>query len=335
MAHLGADSLTLLTELARCQIALHEESRAMADPRSEEAANAAAAAERATQAVLRRALALDDSTTEWRALAHEALKVLLDVSRERECRETGLYDEPTPAFRSVMAERSVSDAAVVPTVSALMTVQARTVPAAVASTASSIAVPTKPAATAPAETKTAAPLQAPTIPPSAQADAPTATAEAPAPTSGTSTSVVAGDDEETAFRFKLRPPLLENINLRDLSPETREVLRAKPRGITLLEGIRLMKELKIAGYGDDFSVEQTGDEEAGKKWKSGSGSKANVAEKFWVEFVEDVPFEDVNRDDIRDALKILPQQPFQHSKGKKFVAEFGFKALVEDLEAEE
>lgn len=151
MAHLGANSLTLLTELARCQIALHEESRAMADPRSEDAANAAAAAERATQAVLRRALALgdrelardplravaaelgialDDSTSEWRALAHEALKVLVDVSCERERREIGQYREPTPIFRSVMSGRSASEAAVLPAVPTPTPVQSRTVPAA-------------------------------------------------------------------------------------------------------------------------------------------------------------------------------------------------------------
>ncbi len=46
MAHLDADGPTLSTEPARCQIALHEESRAMADPRLEVPANATAAAER-------------------------------------------------------------------------------------------------------------------------------------------------------------------------------------------------------------------------------------------------------------------------------------------------
>lgn len=97
-----------------------------------------------------------------------------------------------------------------------------------------------------------------------------------------------------------------------------------------------MKEFKLAGYGDDFSIEQTGDEAAGKKWKSNSGSKSNFCENFWVEFVGDVPFEEADRDHIRDALKILPELPYQHSKGKeKFVAKNGFRALIEDLDAEE
>lgn len=297
--HLSAEHVTLLTELARFQIAAHEALRASAAPRSEAAANFAAQAERATQDMLRRALALgdrtpviaplrevarhlgvtlDETSADWRALAFEALRVMLDVAREREWREVGTYAEPTPIFRSAMASRTFSPASALP----------------------AVAVQTAP------------------------------------PPLGVPAAGIATENDDTAFRIKLRPPLLENIDLRDLSSEMRAVLAAKPRGITFLEGIQLMKELKTAGYGDDFSTEQTGNEAAGKKWKSNSGSKANFCEKFWVEFVGDVPFENADRDDIRDALKILPDLPYQHSKGKtKFVAEFGFKALVEDLEAEE
>ena len=54
--HLIAQDIILLTELARCQIAAHEAARAMADPRTEEAAIFAAQTERATQDMLRRAL---------------------------------------------------------------------------------------------------------------------------------------------------------------------------------------------------------------------------------------------------------------------------------------
>ena len=46
--HLSAEHVTLLTELARCQIAAHEALRASAGPRSEAAANFAAQTERAT-----------------------------------------------------------------------------------------------------------------------------------------------------------------------------------------------------------------------------------------------------------------------------------------------
>ncbi|WP_102109308.1 hypothetical protein [Oceaniglobus roseus] len=359
--HLSPEHVTLLTELARCQIAAHEALRASADPRSEAAANFAAQTERATQDMLRRALALgdrtpvtdplremarqfgvtlDETSSGWRALAVEALRIMLDVSRERERREVGTYEDVTPIFRSVMASRSASPAAALPVAASRSSAPALPNTAAAASAATSIAVPPMTAASTPQPaTEAAAPLQAPVDSAAAPAANAATVPGAPAtsqPAAGDASPDTAAKDDDTAFRIKLRPPLLKNIDLRDLSPETREVVLTKPRGITLLEGIKLMKELKMAGYGDDFSLEQTGDADAGKKWTSNSGSEANVAEKFWVEFVGDVPFEDANRDHIRDALKFLPELPFQHSKGKtKFVSEFGFRALIEDLEAEE
>lgn len=356
--HLSPEHVKLLTELARCQIAAHEALRASAEPRAEAAANFAAQTERATQNMLRRALALgdrtpvteplremarclgvtlDETSADWRALAFEALRVMLDVSREREKREVGTYEEVTPIFRSVMARRSASPAAALPVAASRSSALALAVPAAAAPVAAAQPAPTIPAATTPqTATEAVAPLQAPVEPaaaPAANADTVPAT---PQPSAGAASPDTAAKDHDTAFRIKLRPPLLKNIDLRDLSPETREVVLTKPRGITLLEGIKLMRELKMAGYGDDFSMEQTGDAAAGKKWKSNSGSKANFCENFWVEFVGDVPFENSDRDDIRDALKILPSLPYQHSKGKdRFVAKNGFRALVQDLDAEE
>jgi hypothetical protein len=52
----------------------------------------------------------DESTADWRALAFEALRVMLDVSREREKREVGTYEDMMPIFRSVLASRSASAA---------------------------------------------------------------------------------------------------------------------------------------------------------------------------------------------------------------------------------
>lgn len=360
MDHLSAEDMTLLTELVRCQIATHEAVRAMADPRTEEAAHFVAQTERATQNMLRRALALgdrtpaeaplreiarclgvtlDETSAEWRGLAFEGLRIMLDVSRERERREIGTYEDVAPVFRSVMAGRSASPATALSMVAVQSSAPARAIPAAAAPVEIVPTVEAIPTATASAETPVAIPPQVPVESPAAPAAhgiTPAASPETPVLASGNPAFGVAAEDDDTAFRIKQRPPRLENIDRRVLSPEMQEVMRTKPRGITLLEGIQLMKELKIAGFGEDFSVEQTGDEAAGKKWKSNSGSKANVAEKFWVEFVGDVPFEDVDRDDIRDALKILPELPYQHSKGTdKFVARNGFRALVDDLDAEE
>lgn len=360
MDHLSAQHVTLLSELARFQIAAHEAARAMADPRSEVAANFAAEAERANQDMLRRALALgdrspvtdplremanrmgvtlDESTADWRALAFEALRVMLDVSREREKREVGTYDEMTPIFRSVMASRSAAPAAALPAVAAQAVAPALAVPAASAPTASPMAEPATATAAAPAEIEVAAPAQAPAgsfAAPAANVDTPAAAPEPPAAASASVLRNTATRDDDTAFRIKMRPPLLKNIDLRDLSPGMQEILHTKPRGITLLEGIRLMKELKTAGYGEDFSQKQTADADAGQRWIKDSTSKARFAETYWVEFVGDVAFERVEEEAIRDAMKLLPRLPNKHSKGKdKLLARNGFAVLVDDIDAEE
>lgn len=166
--HLSPEHVTLLTELARCQIAAHEAQRASAEPRSEAAATFAAQTERATQDMLRRALALgdrspvtaplremarrlgvtlDESTADWRALAFEALRVMLDVSREREKREVGTYEEATPIFRSVMASRSASATTPLP-----MAASQSLAPALAAPGVSPVAVPAMAAPTTPQRT---------------------------------------------------------------------------------------------------------------------------------------------------------------------------------------
>jgi hypothetical protein len=119
--HLKPEHVALLSEMARFQIAAHEALRASAEQRSEAAASFAAQTERATQAMLRRTLALgdrspvveplrdmakrlgvtlDETSADWRALAFEALRVMLDVSREREKRELGTYEEAIRCQRS-------------------------------------------------------------------------------------------------------------------------------------------------------------------------------------------------------------------------------------------
>lgn len=114
---------TLLTALVRFEIEAFERARALADLRSPDAAEADLRREEALQATLRRALflgdrdiaraplahvaerlgiVLDDADRDWKALAYEATKVLLDVSEERHRRSRGLYTEPTPVFRRAL-----------------------------------------------------------------------------------------------------------------------------------------------------------------------------------------------------------------------------------------
>ncbi len=110
----------LLEGLARFEIAAFEQARAVAGPRSSEAAALDLRREEALQATLRKALwhgdrevarnplrhvavqlgiDLDEADADWTALAYEATKVLLDVSQERARRQQGFYDQPTMVFR--------------------------------------------------------------------------------------------------------------------------------------------------------------------------------------------------------------------------------------------
>jgi len=132
MAIAPETQVQLLESLARFEIAAFERARAVAGPRSAEAAAMDLRREEALQTTLRQALyfgnrevaqrplrhvaaqlglALDEADEDWVSLAYEATKVLLDVSQERARRQQGLYDHPTVAFRRAVG---TSDAAAEP-----------------------------------------------------------------------------------------------------------------------------------------------------------------------------------------------------------------------------
>jgi integrase len=139
-------------------------------------------------------------------------------------------------------------------------------------------------------------------------------------------SVPAGD--KLALRLQMRPPLLDNVPMDQLSPGVRQVLHAKPRGITVTEAIQLFDELKTLGYGNEFDKEQSGDPVAGRNWVRDSSSKTRFALQFWPEFVGDGPFEEADKGAVRDALEVLPRIPKKHGKG---VQDWGPQHSFEDL----
>jgi len=393
MQHLGDTDIRLLEHLARFQVEAHAAARALAAPRSEQAARQAAASEQATQDLLRRALAtgdceiardplramaaqldvtLDESCDSWRVLAFEATRILFDVSRERERQELGQFDTPSPIF--ISARTTAAPPAPAPVTSAMA-------PAAAAPVAAPLAEFTRGAPSAPAShptpsekdktmeftTDTQASLTDGSTSGDASvghhhcaADAP-AMPLAPAPAAATQsdaatdrpkpcTSIPASDpdgaqvyeakgwtglDADTARRVEMRPPRLENIDLRVLSEKSRKALE-KPRGIKLEEAIDLFCELKCAGYGSDFTREQVANPAAGKDWERDNGSKPKFARKFWPEFLGTGPVEQIAKNDLRDALALLPRIPAKHGKGQaKYLADNGYQELVERIDSEE
>lgn len=246
--HLSAQDVDLLTELARFQIAAHEATRAMAAPRSEEAANFAAASERATQNILKRAIALGDrslavapmravavrlgvtlneTSTEWHALAFEALRVMLDVAQERERREIGTYQHATPVFRSVMARtQNTVHAAVSPeSRSAIACVPKAVVAACTAHTTPVRAVQSAATIVVP-EMTCAQPT--PALPNSITSSAIQEAQQQSTMITASSGELEIPEQDERALRIKMRPPFFDNIKKRVLSEEIQKSLKINP-----------------------------------------------------------------------------------------------------------
>ena len=340
--HLCPEHVTLLSELARCQIAAHEALRASAEPRSEAAANFAAAAERATQDMLRRALALgdrtpveaplremaqhlgvtlDESSADWRALAFEALRVMLDVARERERREVGAYEEVTPIFRSVMARRSASQA------------PALAVPTATQPAACAPALPVLPAAIAPVEAEigsahqvnvevaepspaTAALVAQGAVPPLSPSEVPVPDLVA-APQGMGPTSSPAPREE---------PRILIDEAL--LSDASRAALQKGPN-IEFREAFELYFEIKQLGYGDNFEARQKRFPDQGRNWKRTSGTNARKAQDIWVDILGNQPFHQIDWTEVEGVLNIIWRIPKYHGKKPTLLNTNGFLDLVE------
>ena len=284
----------MLESLARFEIEAFERARAVAAPRSPEAAALDLRREEALQTTLRQAvylgdrdvarrplhhvaaqlgLELEESDEDWTALAYEATKVLLDVSLERARRQQGIYDQPTLFFRR--AVNSVEPTAVP---HRAVPVEATIAPAAFASgeTITSADVPAAPAPASFAIDVHAAPPTAPaTITAASKPFVPEPQHEAairnePArtvsslkdTTSLTQVIVPAGFDLPDGYdeeswqkaRVAARPPRIL-IDRKLLSDQSRAALE-KQRGITLMEAIELYFELLSWGYRAPFNQHQ-------------------------------------------------------------------------------
>lgn len=114
----------MVTELINLEIETFEQSRAIADPRTLEVARFEARREEALQETLREAIflrnwevarepligvaqrmgiELPENPHDWRRLASNATRAMLEVSQERQRRDRGEYSEPSIFFRRAMA----------------------------------------------------------------------------------------------------------------------------------------------------------------------------------------------------------------------------------------
>jgi integrase len=357
----------ILVNLARFEIEAFECTRAAAPYRSADVAHADLHRETVLQEVLRRALllrdraaaaaplrniaeqlgiTLDEDDLDWKRLAIEATKVLLDVSEERQRRDQGIYNGPTVYFRSAMAASKVE--APVPTHAPEM--QSRTIsPEEVSAQFASgqdVVLATRRSSTLSEEHATL--VSAATSPPPAANESdkvndlihaslqgstfmtpnqmPTPRMSGEGPTEFNSAVV-------QAARIAIRPPKI-TVEIEKFSPEVQSALRKK-RGISMIEGLKLYIEAKQLGYGDNFEVKQVPEAMAGKKWAKGSGPKGKFALAFWSEMLGNPKFETVATGEILDALALLRRLPNMHGKVPVQVADDGYRDLVERMDEKE
>lgn len=354
----------LLESLARFEIESFERTRGLTDPRCAEAAALDLRREAALQDTLRQALylgdrevarrplqniaklmglVLDENDLDWKVLAYEATKVLLDVSRERAQRLQGLYAQPTVFFRravdtvdtveqTTIAQRTVSveipiEPAAFATSSAIA-ISAVPAAATFATTNGTVSRATSPETGAVSETEVAA---------EAAVDVRASECTSALKNSTILTPVILpaglecpdGYDQESwqKARIAARPPRIL-IDRKLLSEECRAALD-KPRGITLPEAIALFFELRGAGYAGGFSDVQKRDPVRGAKWTKENVSNKRLAENFWPEILGDGPIEEIEIFAVDDALVRLWGVPRDQNRYEKFHVRNGYVDITE------
>ncbi|TNF12992.1 MAG: hypothetical protein EP320_10450 [Rhodobacteraceae bacterium] len=363
----------MLESLARFEIEAFERTRAVAAPRSPEAAAQGLRREEALQTTLRQAIylgdrevarrplhhvaahlgiELDESDEDWTALAYEATKVLLDISQERSRRQQGIYDQPTLVFRRAV---SMAETAAGPQ---------RTAPAEItvapAAFASNEAV-NAPVAPAPASFATDNRADAPKALPATEApsgsdqqqDAPVreepsavmsslknSTSLAP-PIVPAGFDLPEGYDEQSwqKARVAARPPRIL-IDKSLLSDRSRAAIE-KQRGITLAEAIELYFELLSWGYKAPFNKHQKR-KEIFRKLKNAPAEerlcedhrgKRRLALDYWPAILGDEPVDEIHVDEVNDALERFWRVPANHGKSEKERAQYSLAELIEKADA--
>ncbi|WP_417809120.1 DUF6538 domain-containing protein [Thioclava sp.] len=351
----------LLTDLARFELECFERTRAVAPQRSAEAAAFELQREAALQETLRQAILLrdreicrqplrhvaaelgielDEEDPDWLSLAIRAMHVLIDISEERVRRDQGIYDGPSPIFRSAMAQMR-GEAAVRRPAGAVPQNGTVTIDPQLASglfaAGRSPASATEPAPT-PTSLRPAPPLYENKAAPVAAVKNGASTGDLRVASVVQSeedqrTAAAAAEEAVLAARIAARPPKI-TVNPEYLHENARRIL-GKQRGITLKEAFELYVSVKTAGYGENFCKRQKRHKEAGVSWVKSSGSKLDVASRLWIDLLGDQPFESISETAVEDALDTIWRVPRDHGKTEELKATDGYRELIERVDARE
>ncbi|WP_424940094.1 hypothetical protein [Aliiroseovarius sp. S253] len=331
----------ILTTLVRFDIAATDQARALEDLRTPEIAEQALQRERSIQDVLRRALLLRDrevarqplrrvathlgiqlpeSGEDWKLLAYEATRVLLDLSEERERRERGLFSGPSSYFAQGIAQQAADTTS--------CSLDADTLGGVALATAQSTAQkphmnlsPRAPWQCAPAFFP-ATPSEQPALKPMQEpVSKPVVAVEKTTPATAPNQQTKSEENGPLAIAAT-------RILLKKCHPKTIAALK-KGQNIRIEEGFDVYFDLKLQGYGEDWEKQQKPNACAGKRWKETTLPGLRVGKKIWVDLQRNKRFRDVREDDVVDCITVIQSIPKLHGKSSALSAKRGFRDLVE------
>ena len=315
----------LLSELVRFEIAAFEKARLASGPRSLAAAEFAAKREDAIQTTLRQAIylrdweairapldqvakllgvTLPDTPLTYATLALEALRVSIDVSRERQRRDRGEYDGRSEIFTHVMHEGLGNSHSV------------RAPESAAAPISSAFAVTTHETIQQVREPviQAAEPIQTAVCVPSKN-ERPTTLKE-----ETSMKNMTVKDDIRDVLRSK---------NLLNACSENSISLLEKGDEITLSEAFDVYVDFKSHGCTDDWDRKQKPDRVVGQKWRKSSLSNLKTGKTLWSDLLQNKRISEIREDEIDQAVVDIREVPKLHGKSAATSATHGFLALVE------
>jgi len=305
----------VLTTLIRLRIEASDLAREIAPRRSAEAAWLEAAQYRAEQEVLRRALALrdrdvaraplrhamallgvtvDETETDYQRLAMQALRALLDASVEADRRDQGLFDQPSPVFRSVMGRSSYLDLSSFPT---LATSESRM----------PTLDPMPPEIAAPLHVAEChagpTPLPRHDLPPISET---AAASHLDSATAGIAVQVTMPTDQDETPNALVSPVPVQQ-------PVAEPVVSASDSqpglSILLADAFDLYIAKKKAGFTDDFALDEVPCPTSGEKWGRSTGNNLEVGKRLWVSLLGNRPIGEIAATDVQRVRLCCPGSP--------------------------
>ncbi len=238
------------------------------------------------------------SSPETDELVPKAIRVLINVSEERERRDRGLYPEPSPYFQRALASEQ-----------AQMPAHAHQSPSSV--------LPRDAFASTRSETQTQEDVMHSSM----------VAIHKPTPDPQPEQNI---EPETPSIRDALKELGLLSI----LSENSIQLLEKGP-AITISEAFDAYLELKSQGCDDNWEKRQMPDKAAGQKWATSSANTIRTQSKIWTDILGDKPIGEIDEHEIDDAIPLIRDIPKDHGRGGFFVPVNGYVDLIERSDAKE